>query len=97
MHPSSTHRRLYSTDIYVIGGQDGNGTSQTSIFEFDPKTANLTLAGRLPVGISNSGVADFAGKIYVVGGEETGGQIVDTIYQYSPIPYKAVHHKTSKK
>lgn len=69
--------------IYVMGGSSANGTPQSAIYQFDPKTALITYAGRLPRPLSNAGVARWGNEAVVVGGATTGSGLSNGIYVFA--------------
>lgn len=70
-HPVAHASALALGDrIYLAGGRTGQGEQRsTDVLAFDPAHRTVTLAGRLPQGVSDSGAAVVDGVGYLLGGE----------------------------
>jgi len=71
--------------VYVIGGRGGiQGTQTNAILAIDPVSGHVRPAGRLPVGLSDIGVASLGGVVMVAGGREGSGTLSQRVYLLRP-------------
>jgi N-acetylneuraminic acid mutarotase len=56
------------TYIYILGGWDGNGITQGTMFRYDPATDSYTTMSSFTIATAAQGAAYVNGKIYRIGG-----------------------------
>ena len=56
--------------VYVIGGWDGTGIGERTVYVYDVVRNRWTQAPRMPTRRAEMGVATFRNKIYAVGGAQ---------------------------
>lgn len=70
--------------IYVLGGEDENGTISSELWKYDPSTNRWEQKAALPAGgIREHAAAAVAGKMYVFFGED-GENPLDDLWVYVP-------------
>lgn len=67
--------------IYVIGGEDQNGSEQDSVFEYDPSADKWRTLKRLPSARSGAAVAAYGSRLYVIGGFDSSNNTVTTTFR----------------
>ncbi|MGN6475465.1 MAG: outer membrane protein assembly factor BamB family protein [Mycobacteriales bacterium] len=72
-----------SRGIWVFGGSH-HGTPVRSIQHIDPATGQTTVAGQLPIALSDAAALDLNGHILVAGGRTTGGTVSSNVYEFDP-------------
>jgi large repetitive protein len=63
----------WNGQIWLIGGLDQSGNSQSTVRVFNPDTNSWTLGPSLPAPRDNAGAAVIAGHLYVLGGRNRQG------------------------
>lgn len=58
----------YGGKVYVIGGDDGDASSNTTNYEYDPATNTWAIKAPMPTGRENAVAVTLNDKIYVAGG-----------------------------
>ena len=71
--------------VYVIGGRGGDqGTQTARITAVDPASGRVTPACRLPVALSDAGVAGVGDAVVLAGGREATGTLSDRVFLLRP-------------
>lgn len=71
--------------VGVIGGRGGDqGTQTARITAVDPASGRVTPAGRLPVALSDAGVAGVGDAVVLAGGREATGTLSDRVFLLRP-------------
>ena len=76
---------VYNNKLYVMGGNNAGGTTQDSLYEYDPAGSpggTWTTLATMPAGRYSLKAATLGSYIYAVGGSV--GSLVDTVYRYDP-------------
>jgi N-acetylneuraminic acid mutarotase len=85
--PSARHQPVAAGTggiLYVIGGLNGAGTAQRSVFAFNPVANTWSVKAQLPAARYNAnGAAALDGKIYVAGGFDATNKLTRTLYVYT--------------
>ena len=82
-HEKKLLEHLLNGKIYVIGGSDENGITD-SVDYYDPKTDEWGVTMPLPEPRDHIGVATFNGKLYAVGGFDQADIPTDQLLIYDP-------------
>jgi M6 family metalloprotease-like protein len=70
--------------LYAIGGLNGAGSPQRSVFAYDPVDNTWSTKAQLPAARYNAnGAAAINGKIYVAGGFDGTNKLTRTLYVYT--------------
>jgi hypothetical protein len=71
--------------VYAIGGWDGTGMGEATVFVYNVTTNTYTQATPMPTPRAEMGVANFRGRIYTVGGAQPAfGASVDAHEVFTP-------------
>ncbi|MCU1494703.1 MAG: Kelch repeat type 1-containing protein [Acidimicrobiaceae bacterium] len=68
--------------IFVLGGHDSSGGSNTVVYSLDPRTGRTALAGSLALATHGAAAALVEGRILVFGG--ASANVHDTVQAFSP-------------
>jgi len=85
--PLPEGRKLFASAIcddyiYVIGGTDINGVTQTSVFKYNINSDVWTTVASLPLGLSWSKATVYNKRIYLAGGINSGNNVSRFVYVY---------------
>jgi N-acetylneuraminic acid mutarotase len=72
------------TKIFAVGGEDGTGTSLSSVECVDPSTGVWSVVAAMSTARDSHGVAVVDGKLYAVGGDDDTDTTVSSVECFDP-------------